>query len=347
MCKASCHLRMVRLLPLSLLICAVIGVTPAAARPVGHNGQIAFGRYDPVLDALALYRVNPDGTGEQQLLPLFGGLPHWSPDGTQIVSPVTESGPGAAITNADDGSTVQFPEATSNLDPFCYLWSPNGQRIACEGESESDRSLRGIYTIRSSDGGGLTRITSGGGGGDHPGDYSPNGKHLVYLHFAPCCDLPFDEWIAQSGVFVVNVKGAGVRKIAPCCTSLPSWSPQGNEIVFSRRTNDVHSSIWIVHSDGSGLHEVNVQVPPGEYSCGAQVSDPQFNPDNDPTVGGCFDPSWSPDGKKIIFVRGDDALGDNIYTVNVDGSGLTQVTHGGADQFNGGPPDWGVHPLAR
>ena len=35
--------------------------------------------------------------------------------------------------------------------------------------------------------------------------------------------------------------------------------------------------------------------------------------------------------------------GSNIYTANADGTGLTQVTHGGSDNFL----DWGTHPLAR
>ena len=344
--KLPCQLKLARLLPLTVVVLAAVAVAPAVARPVAHNGRIAFARYDPVLDAVSLYTVNPDGTQERQLLPLFGGLPHWSPDGTQIASPVTESGPGATITDADTGDSVQFPNADPSVDPFCYAWSPDAERLACETYGKTDRSLNGVYTIRSSDGGGLMRLTSTGGG-DHPGDYSPDGKRLVYTHFAGCCDLPREEWMARSGVFVVNVNGTGNRKIAPCCASLASWSPKGNQIVFSRRAgDDVHSSIWVVHSDGSGLHEVDVEVPAAEYPCGAPVSDPNYNPDNDPTVGGCFDPAWSPDGKKIVFVRGDDALGRNVYTVNADGTGLTQVTNGGADQSNGSP-DWGVHPLVK
>jgi prophage maintenance system killer protein len=32
----------------------------------------------------------------------------------------------------------------------------------------------------------------------------------------------------------------------------------------------------------------------------------------------------------------------NIYTINADGTDLTQVSNGGTD----GPADWGTHPLA-
>ena len=351
--KVSCHLRMARLLPLAVVICAALVAGPTAAQPLGRNGQIVFQRYDPLLDSFAIYTINPNGTHEHQLLPVSGGDPRWSPDGTQIATPITESGPGAVLTDAGTGSSVQFPQSVPNLDLFCNVWSPDGQRLACESEPQNADGVDsvGIYTIRTADGGGLTQMTSPGRGGDHPGDYSPDGGRLVYSHHAGCCDLPIEEWRARSGTFVVDAKnGKHARKIAPCCSnSAESWSPHGNQIVFARNVaDDVHSSIWVVHSDGSGLHEIEVKPPPGEYPCGAPVSDPQFlfHPWDDPAAGDCSHPRWSPDGKRIVFDRGDLALGDNIYTVNADGSGLTQVTGGGADQWNT-DPDWGTRPLTH
>jgi Tol biopolymer transport system component len=111
-------------------------------------------------------------------------------------------------------------------------------------------------------------------------------------------------------------------------------SPQGNEIVFSQHaTPDARSSIWVVHADGTGLHEIPVQAQP---ACGGAYSDPSSE--------GCFGPRWSPDGTKIVFARGTSPDNDsNVYTVNADGSGLTHVTHGGADSA----PDLGTRPLLR
>jgi len=139
-------------------------------------------------------------------------------------------------------------------------------------------------------------------------------------------------------VFVVNLNGTGLKQIlaptvsANCCAF--NWSPQGNDIAFSRHvTPDVHSSIWIVHSDGTDLRPVNVQ-PSG--TCGGANSEPSAD--------GCLQPGWSPDGTKLVFAKGQSLDDDgNIYTVNIDGTGLTQVTHAGGSES----PDWGVHPLAR
>jgi hypothetical protein len=63
-----------------------------------------------------------------------------------------------------------------NLFTGCIVWSPDGKRLACAGFGEPDSSRNGIYTIRSSGGAGLTRMTSNPGGDDLPGDYSPQGS---------------------------------------------------------------------------------------------------------------------------------------------------------------------------
>jgi len=298
---------------------------PAGARPPGVNGQILFGRFDPAQGDTVIYTVNPDGSHEHQVLPFALECPYWSADGSRIVTCGLPDGSSALIINPDTGSLREVFSSDPTLFLACPLPSPDGQRLACgQWNQPADPSRNGIYSIRSSDGGGLIRITSNPGGSDEPGDYSPNGKRLVFGRS--------DQNGDPIGLFVVNVNGTGLKQITPKRSSPGDWSPQGNEIVFSQRlTPDVHSSIWVVHADGTGLHEIYVQP---ESACGG--------PNSDPTADGCFDPRWSPDGTKIIFAKGTSGDSDsNIYTVNVDGTGLTQVTHGGRDQA----PDWGTHPV--
>jgi Tol biopolymer transport system component len=137
------------------------------------------------------------------------------------------------------------------------------------------------------------------------------------------------------GMFVVKTNDGQVRQILP--TSMifnigADWSPQGNEIIFSRHvTPDTGGSIWAVHADGTGLHEIHING----LNCGASFSDPNGV--------GCHGVRWSPDGKKIIFVALSLAtFTRNVYTGNADGTGLTQVTFDGT----GDDPAWGTHPLA-
>jgi TolB protein len=237
-------------------------------------------------------------------------------------------GGGSRIINPDDGTYRDIDGQYPGLFNPCGSPSPDGTLLLCETFSDGGNQ-NGIHTIRSSDGGGLTQITSNPGGDDVPGSWSPNGKRIVFQRFGPTGE--------PEGVFVVHLNGTGLERILPptmqanCCTF--NWSPQGNEIAFSRHlTPDVHSSLWIVHSDGTGLHPLNV---PPSLGCGGA--------NTDPSAVGCLEPAWSPDGTKIAFARGLDLDVDgNIYVVNVDGTGLTQVTHTGGSQS----PDWGTHPLA-
>jgi hypothetical protein len=193
------------------------------------------------------------------------------------------------VGNRDSSRASELDAPISRrLRPSCRAHpSPDGTLLLCETFSD-DGSQNGIHTIRSSDGGGLTQITSNPGGDDIPGDWSPNGKRIVFFRIGSDGN--------SEGLFVVSTNGTGLKQITPADVDLSSsgsWSTQGNEIVFSRHvTPDVHSSIWVVQSDGTGLHEINVQ--PASACGGANA---------DPNALGCNEPTWSPDGTKIAFVR--------------------------------------------
>jgi Tol biopolymer transport system component len=109
-----------------------------------------------------------------------------------------------------------------------------------------------------------------------------------------------------------------------------SWSPTGNKIVFAARTDPDHRlAVWVVDADGRALHQLPITP-----SCGGAFSDARSI--------SCLDPGWSPDGTKIAFTRATKGTPSSIYTVNADGSSLSQVTNARGDS----QPDWGPHPLA-
>jgi Tol biopolymer transport system component len=315
-----------------LLLAALLGMTflvvfvlPAAAKPPGTNGQITFARFNPKLGDTQVYVVNPDSTGQRlvQAATDIGECPMWFPDGAHIATcgAPDRPGGGSRIINPDDGTFREIDGDYPGLFNPCMNPSPDGTLLLCETFSE-DGSENGIHTIRTSDGGGLAQITSSPGGDDIPGDWSPNGKRIVFLR------------TTVDALFVVNTNGTGLKQITPAgldFSSFGSWSPQGNEIVFSQHaTPGVHSSIWVVHTDGTGLHEINVQPA---SACGGANADPNAE--------GCNEPTWSPSGAKIAFTRShNNDVDGEIYTVNMDGTDLTQVTHAPGS----GSPDWGTHP---
>ncbi|MGE5222845.1 MAG: DPP IV N-terminal domain-containing protein, partial [Omnitrophica WOR_2 bacterium] len=85
--------------------------------------------------------------------------------------------------------------------------------------------------------------------------------------------------------------------------SSPSYSPDGNSIVFVVDQNQIRR-IWVMDKSGNGAHAIT----------------PPYGKED-------FSPAWSPDGQKIVFVslkKGDREL----YIMNRDGSNPVQLTQG-------------------
>ena len=322
--------RLTTLLVAVVAIAAVASLTAgsASAKPRGFNGKIVTNSDNLGTGEEQVYTVDPDGTNEQ-LAYNNSEVGQWSPDGTRIVLVTQLGAPQLLLYNVDDGSSVYFGlpfDLYPDLALFCTVWSPDGARLACEGQGQTDPSLNGVYTLRSSDGGDLQRVTYEPNGDDCPSDYSPDGHRLVITR---ANDTTY-------ALYTVKLDGSGLKQITPdgmdfnFCNG--NWSPQGNQIVFSAHVpnGDYHSSVWVVHFNGAGLRQL-----PIAGLCGGPFSDP--------ATYGCFNPVWSPDGRKIAIGRNQDDGQRDLYTVNADGSGLFQVTHtDDISEFNG---DWGIHPL--
>jgi Tol biopolymer transport system component len=300
------------------LLGGITALSPAQAKVPGANGQIVFGRFNPGLGDFQIFTANPDGTSQVQLLPGVAECPRWSPDGTRILVCVAD--PGGLLRPATvrpDGSGFRLldnPDPTLNL--ACWAWSPDGARLGCEGWDNANPSRpAGIFTPRSSDGGGLVRITANPfGAHDAMGDYSPDGGRITFLRSN-------DPNKGAGALYVVNTDGSGLRRITAWnfAQDPGSWSPDGQWILFS----STDGKVFVVHPDGSGLRQIRLDAGPGRYSA--------------------FQPAWSPDGTQIVL-RVFLATGEqHLYTVRPTGSDLRQVANTqGSDQF----ADWGPHPLA-
>ena len=301
----------------ALLGLAAAGV-PAQAKVPGPNGQIVFGRFNAGLGDFQIFTANPDGTSQVQLLPGVAECPRWSPNGTRILVCVANPGgllrPATLSTDGSGFTLLDNPDPTLNI--ACWAWSPDSTRLGCEGWDDADPARpAGIFTVRSSDGGGLVRVTANPyGANDAMGDYSPDGKRITFMRNN-------DPNSGAGALFVVNTDGSGLRRITAWnfAQDPGSWSPDGKWILFSSKDGQV----FVVHPDGSGLRQIRLDAGPGRYSA--------------------FQPAWSPDGTQIVL-RVFLATGEqHLYTVRPTGSDLRQVAKTqGSDQF----ADWGPHPLA-
>jgi hypothetical protein len=308
---------------LAIVVVAAVSAAPASARPRGTNGKILINRADnSATGEEQTFTVDPDGT-DFTLLANNSEAGQWSWDGTRIAM-------FEGVLDFDSGVLTSLNLETQYPDMFlgCALWSPDDARLGCEGFGLTDPSLNGIYTVRSSDGGDLQRVTVNPGGDDCPSDYSPSGNRIVFTR---------ENETTPRTLYTVRPDGSGLRQISPAGLNINlcngSWSPQGNEILLSAHqpTFDYHSSMWLLHANGTGLRRIPAP------DCGG--------PNADPEGVGCFNPSWSPDGTKIVFGRQVDDQPRDIYTVNADGSGLFRVTDTpDIEEFN---VEWGTHPLTQ
>jgi Tol biopolymer transport system component len=305
-----------KLLQLGLLtaLASTLAVMPAAAKVAGLNGRILYGNNNGVFVA------NPDGS-HNQLLEANTCCASWSPDGSLIALAGSPDG-GVTISTATvhpDGSgykLLPLPDATLNLGPASGdSWSPDGTRLALQGWDNTNSSRNGVYTASAIDGSGLVRVTSNPYGSyDVPGDYSPDGTRIVFYRQDP-------NRHDQYALFVVNANGGPVHQITPWEPNqdTASWSPDGHWIL----TDDGRGHLFIVHPDGSGRREIYLAVTHRNFA---------------------FTPSWSPDGKKIVFglfvFTGPHTGQEAIYTANADGTDLQSTG------LQGDTPDWGSNPIA-
>jgi Tol biopolymer transport system component len=321
--------KLILLLLLAITVTALTAV-PGSAKPIRANGKIVLNSDNRSNGKEEIYTVDPDGTNRH--LVGVGATGQWSPDGTRIALSLDCCGAGTMKVATGSFKALHLDSLYPDRFLGCGVWSADGARLACEGLSDGNPAVDGIYTVRSSDGGDLQRVTSNPGGDDCPSDYSPNGKRLVFSRLAE----------SGSGIFTGKLDGTGLRQITPPGTSFDfcsgSWSPKGNLIVFSAHVPESErSTIWVAHADGSGLRKIPV---PG---CGGARSLPDGSP-NSASIG-CQQPTWSPNGKKIVFGRHLLSPNDHfdLYTVSADGSRLKQVTDTpDVDEYGG---DWGTRPV--
>ena len=325
----------------TLLAIVLVSLTalPAAAKYPGTNGQIAFSHYDDT--GAHVFTANPDGGNPKQLPADDADFAVWSPGGSQILLTICcPSGPPRpAIINADGTgfSLLSVSGLPAEGDVVCRAWSPDASQLLCQYTGDTtDHSLDGIYTIRVSDGAVLKRLTvnpypptGNFGGGDIPGDYSPDGRQFVFMRAKPGAG-PVPDRNQSGALFVENTDGTGLHQITPYGlanshdNATESWSPNGKQILFS----GVHgplagAGLYVVNTDGTGLRAIPLKIGSRSFAS---------------------TPHWSPDGSKIIFslftTKGPGTADEGIATANADGSGLSQITSGGGYDF----ADWGTHP---
>ena len=105
-----------------------------------------------------------------------------------------------------------------------------------------------------------------------------------------------------SDIWLMNSDGSNQHRLAPSrdTDAQPAFSPDGRRIAFIS-TRGGASQIYLMNLDGSEVTAV-------------------------PAPGWCFGPSFSPDGRQLVFVSTEDSKVHHVFVIDLDGSGLRQIT---------------------
>jgi WD40-like Beta Propeller Repeat len=277
-----------------------------------------------------------------------GGAFTMRADGSGLTPVVPRARHLSPLALSRDGRTVAYvPENTSGniyvsrasgavLRPLVRFWegplalSRNGRLLALPARKG------GVWIVRTT-GGGLRRVTSARY--DAPLDWSPNGNALLVsrdtrrssnIILQPLHGRSFmvarggDEagwspdgrWIAytDNGLWLVKPDGGQRHRVA-AGVSYFAWAPDGKRLAIAGYSARHGYRLGFARVDGRGAKWLRLSVLPGLAA-----------------------PSWSPDGRRIVFPaspRGASSDSTQLWVIDADGRRLRQLTGGCGGEVEG------------
>jgi Tol biopolymer transport system component len=268
--------------------------------------------------------------------PVRDSAPAWAPDGRRLVFVASRGGQSDLFTMNADGSDRR-PLTETPVVEAAPVFSPDGSRVAFETDRDGDFE---IYVI-DADGGNLRRLTRDKSA-DHFPAWSPDGRFVAFSSSHPdgggLWETPVDgadtARLVKSGVTgmpvyasdghtIVVDTGHDVRLIDRITAeerrlagvpggALPSWSPDGQRVVFS--TNRRGRFELFTGAADAASQTLLVSMPEGL----------------------ALHPRWAPTGHEIAFVyipdreaRGaetDEAAERAVYVFGLDSQRITRLS---------------------
>ncbi|MCC2275916.1 hypothetical protein LKL35_10875 [Streptomyces sp. ET3-23] len=300
---------------LRLLAAAVLTGALLLTACGGGDGGPAPDHHDRADGAQLLYR--PTGRTSAQ-------NPAFSPDSTSVLFTLFHDGynEGAAALR-----TIPLGSGREQQHPRTLLSDPDKAAVNLPGSSWHPRAGVAFASDRSGQdevwvmepGGKPKRVT------EHRGDtgylepsFSPDGQWIV---FQESVENEHPDGSELGSLWKVRRDGTGATRLIDgpgtrTDNRQPNWSPAGDRLVFQRREAGSEAwALYVVNADGSGLRKLT--TTPGEHT----------------------DPSWSPDGRSVVFSSTAGGLDlPQIFTIPAAGGKPARVTR--SSNAYDGAPSW-------
>jgi TolB protein len=217
-----------------------------------------------------------------------------------------------------DGTNARRVTENAYSDGFPSL-SPDGTRIVFDSNrlrAEGEPFNTSDLFVMNADGTGQTPLVRGSSA-----TWSPDGQKIAFHASASGTGKPINflpgAATTDSDIFVMNINDFLKKRVRPtnitnnpaAIDDDPDWSPKGQKIIFTSHAvtdnadNHVTAELYVIDADGRSKPTRLTNNTEEERA-----------------------PSWSPDGKRIVFCcrRGGPDL--EICVMNADGTGQVQLT---------------------
>jgi TolB protein len=192
--------------------------------------------------APGIWTVNVDGTGLRPLIVRGGtgkGDPAFSRDGRYIAYTRSFRGTDLLVARRDGSNPRNLVRnGHENVEPS---WSPEGRRIAFVRDTPSMDVHIAVVSVLT---GRVRRLTRAGEWASSPA-WAPNGRSIAFVRMPQNSDV--------GGLAIMRPDGSGPRNLAPHLRDVVAlaWSPDGRELVFTRKIAPDSEIFRLRLSDGA------------------------------------------------------------------------------------------------